>query len=451
MDPATLVGPDGEPALLWLQSVAACVTGLKLFFDSARADVREAVQNAHGLLEALPAVVAMQVHKADVAALNFDEAVRLRGLLRQQCYLGEKLGACLPEQVAGQVSLLIESVCCSGGMLAQLNGAILCHWQSDAQPVLDFLDKTCVRKFMTGLPEVVSDPKTRAHWVAFDLDNWDNIIDKLVRIAKKCGSNVLIKQLSFLSKYCAAVHRCACVQQWHDDGVGSQDKTALRHDSAKALHDLQQACAKLDDFVQGTCAAAHLHDLTAAIMHGDASIIADHPPIFDDLNFGGLLHRVREVSQALISDTTGTWSSTLHRLAQEIQRNLVDWADHGEELLVPSRASLARELVQNEGYQKLTPLATTVTEMVTVAQSFSTLLPGEAVSKAHETAISALKCVSVTFTLFHLLVAWPKIKGHKNQSAEREKLLAQHAHSAFKQSWSCLPEALKKAVTNFGA
>ena len=62
----------------------------------------------------------------------------------------------------------------------------------------------------------------------------------------------------------------------------------------------------------------------------------------------------------------------------------MDWADHGEELLVPSRASLARELVQNEGYQKLTPLATTVTEMVTVAQSFSTLLLGEAVSKAHD-------------------------------------------------------------------
>ena len=122
VDPATFVGPDGEPALLWLQPVAACVIDLKLFFGSARADVREAVQNAHGLLEALPAVVAMQVHKADVAALNFDEAVRLRGLLRQQCYLGEKLGACLTEQVAGQVSLLIESVCCSGGILEQIKG-----------------------------------------------------------------------------------------------------------------------------------------------------------------------------------------------------------------------------------------------------------------------------------------------------------------------------------------
>ena len=76
---------------------------------------------------------------------------------------GRDLGACLPEQVAGRVSLLIESVCCSGGILAQLNGAILCHLQSDAQPVLDCLGKTCVRKFMTGLPEVVSDPKTRAH------------------------------------------------------------------------------------------------------------------------------------------------------------------------------------------------------------------------------------------------------------------------------------------------
>ena len=113
------------------------------------------------------------------------------------------------------------------------------------------------------------------------------------------------------------------------------------------------------------------------------------------------------------------WSSTLERIGQEIQRNLVDWAQHGEELLLPARANLARELLQNIGYQKLTRLATAVKEMVTVAQSFSRLLPGEAVPKAHETAISALQCVSATFALLHLTVSWPKSKGHTSQPAER--------------------------------
>ena len=62
-----------------------------------------------------------------------------------------------------------------------------------------------------------------------------------------------------------------------------------------------------------------------------------------------------------------------------------------------------------------------------------------------------MKLVSVTFTLFHLKVAWPKVRGQKNQHAARDELLKAHKNSEFKESWVCLPEVLKKVVNAFGS
>ena len=108
-------------------------------------------------------------------------------------------------------------------------------------------------------------------------------------------------------------------------------------------------------------------------------------------------------------------------------------------------------MLTNPGYTELSPLATALLDMVSAARDCPELLPKHIVSETSDVAEQALRLVAVTFTLFHLKVAWPKVKGQKNQSQAREELVKAHKGSDFKGAWSSLPEALKKVVLAFGA
>ena len=58
--------------------------------------------------------------------------------------------------------------------------------------------------------------------------------------------------------------------------------------------------------------------------------------------------------------------------------------------------------------------------------------------------------VSVTFALFHIVVAWPKVKGTKNQVKASEDLIKAIKDSGYRKSWECLPEVVRTHLEKFG-
>ena len=110
------------------------------------------------------------------------------------------------------------------------------------------------------------------------------------------------------------------------------------------------------------------------------------------------------------------WEQTLGRMVTHIEGFTIGWEPHGDSLLLPAKSELVKELLTNKGYQQLTLLATQVAAMVKLARANRGLIEDALVSRGNDTAQAAMRCVSVTLTLFHLKVAWPKVKGQKHQT-----------------------------------
>eukprot|EP00959_Pyramimonas_sp_CCMP1952_P233176 4872891-Pyramimonas_sp.AAC.1 len=94
-------------------------------------------------------------------------------------------------------------------------------------------------------------------------------------------------------------------------------------------------------------------------------------------------------------------------LSDALEKHLVDWEAEGETLLKPESQALVDKILNNPGYKDLTPLATTINDLIRDNRAVE-VFPEAALAKAAATAKSAMKLVSVTFTLYHIKKEWPK-------------------------------------------
>ena len=323
--------------------------------------------------------------------------------------------------------------------------------QDSIEPFVLQLESFNMVKHFETTNQTLFDVTSRLLWAHLPMDKLEELLAPAVAAAVQVGQRKVQKQMSCWSKLCPVICHVAVLQEWRDAGVGSVEATALKAESAGRVASLMKALERLQDFVDCTCASTQVADISHAVQLDDSKHIVAHCSVFDDVRWGTLVHRASLMGTAIKDEISSVWEKTLLDLAAQVKPDLVEWEDKGEALLQPEQQDLVKALLTNQGYANLTPLASAILAMATVARTHPGLLPKDSLDQAVLMAENAMKVVAVTYTLYHLKVAWPKVRGQKNQREEREKLVQQHKNSEFRNAWACLPEAIKKAVNAFGA
>lgn len=91
----------------------------------------------------------------------------------------------------------------------------------------------------------------------------------------------------------------------------------------------------------------------------------------------------------------------------------------------------------------------TVLNMARIARRYEVFDPAF-LESCFEHAQRGLEMVSLTFTLFQIKVAWPKLKGIRNQQTARKDSIKQRDSNDLAESLSCLPICVQTHVTEFG-
>ncbi|CAK0836063.1 unnamed protein product [Prorocentrum cordatum] len=260
------------------------------------------------------------------------------------------------------------------------------------------------------------------------------------------------QKISFLRKYLDVSRHCAKMEKWLASGEDSPRKIAMTMDSAKSYKVLQDAVTLVNDMANTMRKRASVEDISAALnFHGPEAALVDYFPPSLNLPWAAMLDAVNRQGVAALESTKAAWEGHMQSLRNTLQGALIPWEHVGEKLLTPEAEDVATTLMKNKAYGNVSPLAGSISDMLKVCKFYSDIIPKELAKSSEEVASAGLKLVSVTFTLYHLKVVFPTVKGAKLQTAEKDKLKAQHAASQFKDSWECLPAALKKAVDSFGA
>jgi hypothetical protein len=305
------------------------------------------------------------------------------------------------------------------------------------RPMLDAVDETLYSEKCSRAWSKDAEPK-----------HVRDVVEPILVAGDLTGDTVLKKQVSLLAQAFGVLHAGAALKMWRDEAGDSKEKAALTQLSSNLVKAASKALEELDSFVEGVCGHAGDKDVTIAIQFSEKRF-PHHEPSFDDFPWGKLVSHVRGETSSLITAVVGQWKDVATALYTITKDYWIDWTVHADDLMKPECQQLVLSLLKNPGYQKLSALATSMLSMMALARATS-LFDKQFVDQCMAEANCALRLVSVTFTLFHVKVQWPKLRGHKNQQAARATLLKQHDTSAFKESWTCLPKPLQDFVESFG-
>ena len=282
-------------------------------------------------------------------------------------------------------------------------------------PLAQWLDSSGLLKCAAGPSGCLYDSNTRVHFEKITEEQLQEWVSPCLQAGTDVGHHTFVKVISFLCKLLGSLRRVASLQAWRDAGFGSMDKTAMTAESAANARALQVALDRLTDFVDGACAAAGVQDICLAVAHTPPGNTMMFRVIPQDLPWGIMLQRCRTIATAVLDDFAHQWKQSLDALAESIQPHLIEWEALGEKLLTVEQRALTAALLSNPGYAELTPRATAISQMVKVANTHPGMLHAAPITKASEIATSAMKLVSLTFSLYHLKVTWPKIKGQNTR------------------------------------
>lgn len=450
VDPAILAPKeDCAPPLKSLVDAAELLTSRRDFFGAVVKEV-EALANAKRLAFCLPALLLITPDNSDI---DVDAALDIRAALLTCCSVSPALAAMLGDDGFTQPFMeLCRSLRLPESAPSAISDkAIGSYIAAASQGLLKFLDDVALEKFAPSESQVIFDLKTRRLWVDMTNETMVALTQPILDCAVKLGDEPLRRQISFFCKLASVIHFAAVLHTWRDDGeaAGTEQAVALTTEKANEVASLRSAIARLDDFVGVVCCAAGTQDLQVAIMH---QVTPGHVDIFDKMfAYGFLLTTARSIGGSICDVLATRWQTTLSNLTDVVKEGTVQWEEKGEELLQPDQEPLVRALLTNPMYQQLASLAGAISSTVKILSAYPDIVDAAVIDKAQSAATAGLRCLSVTFTLYHVKVAWPQIKGVRNQAQRREQLLKQHRDSEYKDSWSCLPETLKSAVMKFGA
>ena len=272
----------------------------------------------------------------------------------------------------------------------------------------------------------------------------------LLDAALRCGDSVLYKQVGMLVCALVVLEEAAACKMWRATALAAgQGATALTAESAAIITRVKQAIDKMNDYTAGVCRESDREDVSLALAY-TVRPIPFHVSAFDTLPWGRLVVNVRGEAKSVMSSMTSSWLETQQHLETQIKASLIPYDAHAEELLLPERRDLVKQILTNPGYAQLTELCTALIDMAKLDMKFN-IFPKGSHERAKEVSDAGLRLVSLTFTLYHVAVAWPRLRGQKTQATARDDLVRQHETSVNKNSWSSLPEAIKAAVLAFGA
>eukprot|EP00959_Pyramimonas_sp_CCMP1952_P465794 9488932-Pyramimonas_sp.AAC.1 len=218
------------------------------------------------------------------------------------------------------------------------------------------------------------------------------------------------------------------------------------------------AIDSLQAFVTFATKKVKVQDLTAALLtRAEVGEEVFHFAEFDGLQATQWVARLTAWSKHVIETCGKHWGEAMRGLAVSIRGNLIEWESKADTILAPSNNTFVRSLLENKGYQQLTPLAIALTSMIKEAKDLNRgdadapVISPDTIKAAADERRAALVLVSLTFTLYTIKVEWPKIRGYKQQETARLALESAHSKSAFGDSWDCLPVSIKNYVQSFGA
>lgn len=121
------------------------------------------------------------------------------------------------------------------------------------------------------------------------------------------------------------------------------------------------------------------------------------------------------------------------------------WEDKADQIGGSRDDPCVEELLLNKHFQQLADLSKALEDMASAAKTIDgvSLLDKDSLSKAKALSTLATQTVTLTFALFHLHVAVPKLKGPRNQGACAEQLRTQ---IQAKRTWEQLPKGFETAI-----
>jgi hypothetical protein len=163
--------------------------------------------------------------------------------------------------------------------------------------------------------------------------------------------------------------------------------------------------------------------------------------IFDDIDFPVIVQHSLVQSENLLETMKSVWTSDIQAVSQKCTDLCPVWAEN-EKDLVQFDSLVVRTLLLNKQYPFLARLSDTLDNMLSATKAHLgvTLLDPKVVIDAKEASHHTIVTVSVTYALFHLAVAMPKIKSPKLKGSAAEELRAQ---LGTKGTWAVIPPPLQ--------
>ena len=351
-------------------------------------------------------------------------------------------------EISNYVMCLVDPI--QTKKLEQMESYIIQDFTAAMDPLDAFLEAVGLSKFLGCDSESLVDAKNVEIYEGLTDDGILGLISPVLAVSDRLADPVLRREATFFDKMARLGRAMSIGIQWEEAAKGSLDSMCLTPQS-KAI--VQSCLHAMDDM--NTVVAAIVKDAPdkTNVSHAvkDNGEVCIHPDRFDNYSYTELVSIMRKWSQAFTGRIGGIWTALIDGLVACIQTKLIEWEPYKDELLLPAQAGFVEQILKHEGYKHLAPLTKRLGDIVKLARDLDGMVPSEKVHVADKTCRDALKLVSLTFCLYHIKVTWPKVKGWRNQEAEREKLEKNISESSFSESWSCLPAPVQKYIKDFGA
>jgi hypothetical protein len=165
-----------------------------------------------------------------------------------------------------------------------------------------------------------------------------------------------------------------------------------------------------------------------------------HPiGVFDGFNLHLSTKDTLVRCDSILSTICGHWKDDLAKVHAIVKDGIPDWLPH-EERLVDIKHPMVRDLLGNKAYGVLAGFCSTLQGMVDAAKSSHGVhvLPEAEIRQASESARLGNLTVAVTYCLYHLCIAMPKLKGAKMVASASESLIKELGNS-----FKALPDCMK--------
>ncbi|CAK0871240.1 unnamed protein product [Prorocentrum cordatum] len=309
---------------------------------------------------------------------------------------------------------------------SHIDSTISAWVEESMQPLLGFLSSVGFED--KDMPSQLVIPSALLKWTALDDRTVIDMISPGINVADEMEDRNLKMRIAVAGRAVRLGLAVARLMEFEVECGESRDKNSSTKDSAAMVKDLNSRATDLCAAVQCAIVLGKQEDLAKSL--GNLEKCGNFPVKMEIVN----------------ADFVALAQSS----AAKVEANLVEWEPQGETLLKPESQALVDKILGNPGRKDLASLATKINELIGDNRGVE-VFPEAELTRASAAATSALKLVSVAFTLCHIAGAWPKIKGWRNQEGARVKMKEAHATSAFKDSWECLPGAFKSCIDTFGA